>query len=179
MKTVKVHGIQRSGNNYLLRLLIDNYYVQWIGNEVAHTHKPINPKMQVDYLFIIVKHPVAWLPSICRYKKKEKDMTEIIDWNFRYSGWLKAAERFNSFIIRYEDLLKNPEKELDKAGMPKIGNFINPQNKMGKQMDVTDKSFDPDYYLKQRYLHEYGVGEIRQVWDAVDHQLLKRLGYGC
>ena len=179
MKRMKVHGMRRSGNNWLLRLLLDNYYVDWIGNGDSHTHDPIATGMEVDYLFIIVKHPLAWLPSICRYKKQRfPQYAEILDWNFTYRRWLDEGERHNAHIIRYEQLLAGPEKLLDSFGMPKIGNWIQHERKMNRRGGVSKYPFNKDYYLKKGYMVWYSGNVARTVMDTVDKDVLERLGYG-
>jgi hypothetical protein len=193
MSEAKVYGIQRSGNNWLMWLLAANFRVNILGNKAGWTHGPVEfSKIRgIDHVFLVVKHPLCWLPSIYRFRGKgafgayvEKS-DEIEKWNTRYTDWLNAAAKLNGThfqVCRYEDWLADPVGHLEDlwgaAGLErKDGPWKMAKSKMNKHMGFTGNPFDADYYLSRRFMNTYPKRIVRMVAKRVDQDLLERLGY--
>lgn len=198
MKTAKVYGIQRSGNNWLMWLLAANYFCEVLGSKATGwTHGQMNVKemygKEPDAVFLIVRHPLAWLPSIWRYSGRDCEFAEFVKredqiekWNAAYTRWLNQASSFAAarfFFVRYEELLGNTETMLDSmcrrvAMVRKYPNsFKHAVGKMGKHMNETRREFDPTYYTRKRYINAYSPALIANVMSRVDGDVLRRLGY--
>jgi len=186
---VKVYGIQRSGNNWLMWMLAANYRVKVLGNTFGWTHGPINPDAGADVSLIISKHPLAWLPSMYRFAKNRGDSFAgfvkrskcIEDWNARYAGYLKDAEKVDGVFLRYEDLLENdPEMVLDDKIVleRKPGAFRTARgHAMGKHMQPTEKRFDASEYLQKKYLNRYTQRILDHAVNRFDWGVAESLGY--
>jgi hypothetical protein len=195
--TAKVYGLQRSGNNWLMWTLAANYKCEVLGKSAGWTHGQMNVVQiygkEPDAIFIIVRHPLAWLPSMWRYACKDgiefeeyvrKD-NAIDRWNDSYSSWLVQASSFKTakvFIARYEDLLLDTESKLDimcaRAGIDRKKEFFaHAVGKMGLHMNQTDGQFDPTYYTQRRFMNAYSPELVAHVRSRVDGDLAHRLGY--
>jgi hypothetical protein len=145
-----------------------------------------------------VKHPLAWYTSIGRYnghkgigagasdfRRVEAHKPTIEHWNRMNRHWLgvtmTSAKR--NVLLRYEDLLADPEGEVTRIARmlgwkrKHEGKFKCPEKKMTRKGTVSDKSFEPGYYLGRKYLADLTEAQAKKVWEAFDKDLCFRLGY--
>lgn len=134
---IKIKWERRTWTN-LLRYLIDEYtsyscfendeiwnkheiceeYIDSIENSLTRDRERKKLK-ELDFSICIIKHPVDWLESIEDYetnwKKKDVDFYDIDEvdnylkeYLSKYSYWRQTCE----YMIKYEDLVEDPEKTL-------------------------------------------------------------------
>lgn len=198
MANVKVYGIQRSGNNWLMYLLAANFRVEVLGNKKAGgTHDEMNVVGKLGKeptaVMLAVKHPLCWLPSIWKYRGKDEPFTsyvqhsdEIERWNEKYRGWLDGLRKLNTagkVIMRYEEWVADPTGKLEEAGRAlklerKDQPWQVPQGAMGMHMSPTSSPFHPDFYTQRKFMRYYSRRLIQEVTERLDGSVLLRLGYG-
>ena len=185
-KKVKVYGIQRSGNNWLFWMLAANYAIKLLGNKYGHTHSCFNPNSGAEANLIISKHPVEWLPSMYRYENstinKAQYLLTINKWNTLYASYLSDTMSLSNVdFIAYDNLLADPEKVLtpiaERYGLErKTDEFRVAKGHMGKQMNETERSFDPQHYLKKDYLAWYEDAHLEIAQKLVDWDVAAKVG---
>ncbi len=192
----KIFGVQRTGNNWLTVLMRRNYDCVLSGSAdsgwkhgMYRVRKMIGRELN---LLIIVKHPLCWLPSIWRYRGKQVDAnfkrairnsSEIEFWNLMYRHWLDVQMLFGKrFIVRYEELLIDPQKTCDQAARalgfrrtPKP--FYVPTRKMTTKNSEGDKKFHRQYYAKEKWRNAFDADLLKDVERRVDWNVVERLGY--
>lgn len=191
MLKIKQYGIERSGTNYLRQLLEDNVidvivYVNklgWKHGAVKCKDSNITKKDNIHPI-IIIKNPYSWYQSIKNYRKKKPFdfKREFKRYNKLYSLYKDLYENGHdvyteAYILKYEDLLKNPKKELIKIvnalGGELKSNFINPTKvNMSKKFTKDRKNF----YLDGG---NFGLPSniIKDITEIIDWQLMKFYGY--
>lgn len=201
MNTIKVYGIQRSGNNWLMHLLAANFKVNLLGNNKGGwTHGNMDVVKhwgsEPDVVCLLVRHPLMWLPSIWRWrgKKKGRAFAEYVQkageldlWNKKYHSWLFQMSSFKharTAILRYEDLLANPQRQLRNLGLNcgltfkrEDQSICSPAKRMGTKMNVTEKRFNAEHYKSKGYLKYYTPQLLKWVKNRIDGDTLDRLGY--
>ena len=193
MSKVKVYGIQRSGNNWLMWMLEANYRVKVMGSNYGWTHGAYSDDKEVeDALNIVIsKHPIEWLPSMQRFHKKHhgltlgqfiRDSDSIEQWNSLYLGHISNAEKYKARFVRYDDLLRDPETVLDNlidgAFQRKDRPFRSAENQhMSTRMKPTSREFDKNQYLEKHYLKKYTKEELEEVTSRIDWGVAGSLGY--
>lgn len=194
---IKVYGIQRSGNNWLMYLLAANFKVAVLGNKTGGTHEGMNIVKALGRepagVMLAVKHPLCWLPSIWKYRGKDQTFVQYVQgsdevekWNNKYRSWLDGLRKLNTakkVIMRYEEWVVDPVNRMEEAGRvmgleKKDRPWIVPQEAMGMHMSPTTHPFHPDYYTQKRFMRYYSRGLAKEVMDRVDSGVLLRLGYG-
>lgn len=117
---VKIWGCRRSGTNWTatcIRLNIND--TDALQHDTFWKHAPYVRLDEVDLDLCLTKHPHAWLQSILRYydgsevrgEVKVRPMAE--NWANLNLSYLEAAERWEDVhILRYEDMLDNPEEKV-------------------------------------------------------------------
>jgi hypothetical protein len=82
---VKIHGLQRTGTNYLSHLVNENFektqvLVNLGGWKHGHYHAPWFLGQEVHVL-VLAKHPYSWLVSIYKYWNKKRELRIGMDLN--------------------------------------------------------------------------------------------------
>lgn len=134
---IKIHGLLRSGTNYLQAVMTRNFRVVCLDSTAGgwkHGHCHREPKRK--YVFV-VKNPYAWLGSFYNWEKihnrtSAQNLAEFIDqpvsheqlrlewnaefpldvWNKALASWISDANDVPSRFIRYEDLIDDFEAEM-------------------------------------------------------------------
>ena len=138
-RTVKVHGLLRTGTNYVSALLGENFFVYVLGPERGGwKHGPIDGDPGVLFV-VVVKSPYTWLESfynweLVRGRTAAPTLMEFasapvshpqlaaawgardpIDaWNKATGSWVDAQHTGDVLVIRYEDVLSDIGRELDR-----------------------------------------------------------------
>ena len=191
---IKVHGLPRSGNNWTMAMLDANFGVTVLHhNQGGNTHGKldIDGKDAPEAAVLIVKHPLAWMPSIFRLMRPDIDFNTFVRrvqpwkrWAMRNRIWFEegAALSIPFQVVLYEDLLTRTVGRLEEIGsafgMEKISEeWLLMPRKMNKGMGQTIRKFDPTYYTEKKYLEEYESDILAEVNDTLDVELLTDLGY--
>lgn len=145
IKEIKIHGLMRSGTNFLEFLIFNNFKVEPLVNEFAWKHGPINENKDF-YVIISYKNIFSWLYSLYNYalntkffnvekntsfssfienklifKEREISLEEdnpIALYNKIHSSWFNSKN--SKVFINYEDLLLNTQQKIYK-----LANFLN------------------------------------------------------
>ena len=130
----KVHGLLRSGTNYLSKLISYNFKAIVLKHsELGWKHGPCQYEKYSNFIFIS-KNPYSWLLSFKYWEEihlrsepgpiskfieaplshlELKDVWQaenpVIAWNKCMRSWLQTSKHPNTLFIRYEDLLKDYE----------------------------------------------------------------------
>jgi hypothetical protein len=190
----KVYGIERSGNNWLQWMLAANYRVKIMGTNYGWTHGPYSTDRELDGClnFVISKHPLEWLPSIHRFHKTHHKMSigefirerDVIErWNNLYAGHVGNAEKFGVTFLRYDDLLRDPERILNIAVDHRIPRKTQPfrsaeNDKMTTRMNLSGKPFNKRQYLEKKYMDHYTPEVLAEAMRRFDWGVAEKLGYG-
>lgn len=198
MKTVKTYGMHRSGNNWFMWLLAANFQIDLLGNDKGGwTHGQMNVVeiygKEPDAVFLLVRHPLSWLPSIWRYRGKPdmefdeyiRRSDEIDKWNTTMHNWLFQLANFKTScvqVVRYENLVANTFTTLeeigDRAGLErKHDRFKVAYGVMDKHMRQTTERFDATHYTEKKYMIGYSPELLAHIKSRVDGDTLFRLGY--
>jgi len=134
-KRVMIHGLQRSGTNFVQFLLERNFHVQTTPMRAAGKHGPWcapDPWERLDAVVVISKPPYAWMVSLFeqvglnRRYEGGKTFSDFLRrpcsaplregpwqaaspawlYNAAYNNWLAIGRlKWNVAYVRYEDLL--------------------------------------------------------------------------
>ena len=155
-KSVKIHGLMRSGTNFLEFMLRNNLPLNVMVHQGSWKHNSINPNVKCDAFALTHKNIFSWLLSIYSYAKSSKlfpnfskDSLEafirkplhfkeneielkhdniIQFWNQYYLKSLGANTKVPKMVFSYENFILNPQTYLKKvAKVLKIKPF--PKNK--------------------------------------------------
>ena len=192
--TIKVYGLPRSGNNWLIHMLQANWHIDFLGSKRGGwTHGRVQVKRiwgsEPDAVLTITKHPYSWLVSDWRYEGKCRFPVYVTDknpiarynemnWHWLDYWWDDAKTKH----VRFEDLLASPESTLAEfmdgvADRRERGGFQAAKKKMNKHGSESTQSFDRSYYIKRKYMTLYSEQLLATVNSWVDTDLLRRLGY--
>ena len=138
MTPVKIHGLMRSGTNFLEFLILRNFDVKPLVNQHAWKHGHINKDLKANTI-IIFKEPFSWLYSIYTYSNrcnlfpasKGFDFKKFIRskfvfqerneipqfeesnpvslWNKMHESWLFCDTAGKKIFIKYDSLLLQTE----------------------------------------------------------------------
>jgi hypothetical protein len=203
-KDMKMFGLKRTGTNWLLQLLGMNYHVTWFINEGGWKHGRYRVKellgRHMDSV-VLVKNIYSWLVSMHRYRGLwgNEDFGEFVQdgqfidlWNLQNRNWLETindifpmGSQFRMLIIRYEDLLADPQstceyiaREIGLVRKRKLKKFIIETKRMGRSGRPAHKQFTRGaYYLKKKYMGHYTPKMLDVVRGLVDKDLAKEFGY--
>lgn len=205
---IKVFGERNTATVYLEWLLRNNlkvnlldYYTLGWKHRLAPGKDEIQPVEDNSILFLcLVKNPYSWLLSMYRKpygqeKLKELNFSEflrfpygdyrnpIVMWNIKNQSFLNLKEEVKYHgLIRYEDLLKDPQTSLEllssKFGLNKTRHwFINLDKYITNHHGITDNPFHKDYYIQEKWRNEYSVEDIQFIKNQLDVELTKKLHY--
>jgi hypothetical protein len=137
LRVVKVHGLLRTGTNYVSALLGENLDLRILGPEKGGwKHGPIDGTDGTTYV-VVVKSPYTWLESfynweVIRNRTEATSLKEFavapvshpqlaevwsardpIDaWNKATSSWLESQAEHDVLVLRYEDVIADVPGEL-------------------------------------------------------------------
>lgn len=107
-----------------------------------------------------------------------------------YRAWLDLHQRSDgrSTIVRYEDLLKNPDSVLERIGrqydLHPRGGAVLSSKKITRPADwdhlpapAAKATFDPEYYLQARYMNLMTPWMRATISLSIDWQLMSKFGY--
>lgn len=138
---VKIHGLMRSGTNFLEFLLRNNFSIEPLIDYPVWKHGPIKEDLQVPHL-IVYKDIYSWLDSIYRYAmiteffgltqettfqqflrqpfifeecgNRLEEKNPVVFYNKSMRSWSNAKCIGPKRFISYEKLLCETSKQLDK-----------------------------------------------------------------
>lgn len=148
---------------------------------------------QIKYL-VSTKSPHSWVVSYnkCHWIKGTNDLSAgnvssyITKWNEQNRNWIEnilQIESLSSFLIRYEDLVSDPQNVIHMISKRYAINPREPFNRLEfKRMrtgldvhgfkNITNHSFDKSFYTEKRYMNELPE-EIKEIIDKlVDKDVL-------
>ena len=207
-KKVKVFGERNSATIYIEWLLKKNFKVELLDyksfgwkHRLAPTKSELEMHAHDDVCFIcIVKNPYSWLRSMHRrpYKQEElKNMkfSEFLKfpygdyenpvkmWNKKNKSYLELSENVRNFhMLKYEDLLVNPEKLLEqiqqKMRLSKsVFWFTDMEQKLSNKKGVSSNRFHKKYYLKEKWKDQYAAEDIAFINSQLDEELMQNFNY--
>lgn len=138
-RVVKVHGLLRTGTNYVSALLGENLDIQVLGPEKGGwKHGPIDETDGVTFV-VVAKSPYTWLESFYNWERiRERTvaatLTEFASspvshpqlarvwqasdpvdaWNKATASWVGAERSGHVLVVRYEDVIADVGHELDR-----------------------------------------------------------------
>ncbi len=206
-KKIKVFGERNSGTIYLEKLLRKNFKVQVLDyytlgwkHRLAPSETEISSQDSSIIYLILVKNPYSWLRSMYRkpYHQEELkrlDFNEFIEfpygdyanpvimWNTKYASYLNLENYVeNIAFLKYEDLLKFPEKTLNDIKnrfdlTPSMYWFSDIQNQLTNNHGELKKKFHKNYYLQEKWKSEYSPELFNLVNKHLDKNLMTTFGY--
>ena len=198
---LKTYGLQRSGTNYLIRLVEQNFadvrvwhhHPGWRKDgDPGDKHGPLIELPDMDGYLLVSKGPYAWIDSMQRYQPGR-----VSDLVGRWNQWAENAVRFAfavepmRVVMRYrEELLVNLASTLDWIGQrfcldratPTIEDEPKELRRGGDAVrggeSVTRSDFTRRaYYLERQYLDAM-PGQMRaRIDELVDWDMAGTIGY--
>lgn len=192
-KMVKQYGLQRTGTNYVERLLRLNYDVRVLTNKGGWKHGPYRlPELLGEDLDCIVsiKNPLSWLWSMHKYKPNgEHFRTHVRNgryinlWNEYYRAFDKLRlDHHKVIVVRYEDVLENTQTTIERIAYllgleSTTKTFQDVETVIRSGHRVTRVKFDRSFYLKKKYLGSFDKELLTFAFMALDKELLREYGY--
>lgn len=191
-----LYGLQRSGTNYLRKLVELNlgFYTRNKKGPRSWKHRLDIPDNINDYVNIVLyKNPYKWLDSLHRNPEDFFERQTLFpclneDGSYNLTNIAKTYKHFMetwvlsdvpTLNIRYEDLLKDKSEALviisemfDLTYVPT--EIIEPKSVLNSKKFTSKKK---DYYLKAdktEYLSESNIAEVNEI---LDDELMEKLGY--
>ena len=196
-------------SNFVVNVLVDRG-----GWKHGYISPALHPKRRC---IMLCKDPYAWLCSVFRYYSDPHFEVVTLDnssfdafirseftlahlgmvlafanpiqcWNQMNRHWLHIPITERSlFLVRYENLLAHPEKEITKLATRlklarKSEAFDTPRNSLvatrdEEEMVQKDTKFDKAYYTEKQYMSEYTSKQLDFVKVRLDPDIVKRLRY--
>ncbi len=141
-------------------------------------------------LLLCAKNPAAWLASIRRYRREPVTIEEAAAlYNTAHRSWLAALRARGGALVRYEELLADPDKTIRAAlralgAKEPEGAIVLPKRRLKRGGQVltranglTVEPFSPGYYTKRRYLGGLRKPTRKALRAALDSAVLRQLGY--
>ena len=182
-KVVKLYGIERSGTNWIQSLLELNTDAVVLTNTVGWKHGIIHDNGDHNFqsvnALVISKNPYHWYQSIMRYKGELGAKYWYQKYAMLYRDYLDfVPDDFfvKKEIIRYEDLLANPESIVadicKKFGLKMDDEFTNPKKVfMSKDFSKERK----EMYLSSDYKLDADI--INLINSIIPESLFNELNY--
>lgn len=150
---------------------------------------------------VSIKDPYAWVVSAARFNGWIRGDEQLSDWSYdlmrdaciaynrNYRDWLTfiQAQQPRARLVRYEDLLADPEKELTgvavQFGWQQIIDFetitavVEPTPWDHLPVNEATESFSPVYYAEEKYFQQLPAKQLQQINELMDWDLLRHLGY--
>lgn len=192
----KIYGERNSGNNYLIKLCEKNLGIHIETNSYDWMHGYANRRDEYKYL-VTVRNPYSWALSMWedphseekpnkyfnKFLRQQFEMhTDIIKmWNLKYLSYLKLGLESESVGVRFEDLLKNPEKEIREIAKLfglKMKHFENIENEVRSGGTILENKYDRrDYYLKEEWRKRISSKDMNYMKSKFNHDLLNIFKY--
>lgn len=205
---VKVHGLLRTGTNYMAALLHENFRLSVLDvDEGGWKHGPIQRATGTSCV-VTFKSPYTWLESFYEWERihNRTDAPTLLDfarapithprlveawapedpvdaWNRSTAAWLLAAEDHQVLVVRYEDLLGDLEREL-----ARFEEFCPAHRRHRVGVDIPGRVDTWPTPRPRRPLnrdrYRSGIPSVLEpavrdlLIDRLDHSLLSKLGYG-
>lgn len=191
-----LYGLQRSGTNYLRKLieLNFNYYTRNKKSPRSWKHRLDVPDIAKDHINIVLyKNPYKWIESLYRnpedfFEKQTKFHCLNEDGSYNLTAIAKTYKHFietwvfsdvSSLNIRYEDLLENKSQVLTSISNlfnvhATIDNIIEPGTVLNSKKFTEDKK---EYYLKDNDLKFLTKKELAEVNETLDSDFMTKLNY--
>ncbi len=207
MKYVKIYGTRNSGTIFLEWLIsknlnvknLDTYDLGW-KHRVAPCEDELTEKMKEDVIFLcLVKNPYSWLLSMHKRPYHHESLRNLsfkdfvkysygdyrnpmVMWNTKYESYFKLCEFVkNHEIIKYEDILKDPNKTLDnlseKYGLEKPAFYKSINNLLTNKHGIKHQKFHKEYYLHEGWRMKLRPEHIEQINKFLDKELMEKLNY--
>lgn len=150
---------------------------------------------------VSIKDPYAWVVSAARFNGWIRGNEQLSDWSYElmrdaclgynrnYRDWLTfiQTQQPRARLVRYEDLLADPERELTKIavqfGWQQIIDFeagtavVEPTPWDHLPINEAADNFNPVFYAEERYLQQLPAKQMRLINELMDWDLLRHLGY--
>ena len=185
----------------------------YISTDELDSIKKAHYEGKISYI-ICLKDPYAWLVSYSKYdnrpdkirslgglvnesrkllnRRKGVNLDKIPNyldmWNQLHQNWIELAQMPNCTYTKYEDLLENPEKEVERLARffktETKEDFYLPDKKMkrgGEKMNkntaTEDKLFDSSYYIERKYMDNFSEEMCETVRKHIDSEIVQKIGY--
>lgn len=150
---------------------------------------------------VTIKDPYAWVVSAARFNGWIRGDEPLQEWsmefmreaclgyNRNYRAWISfvRAHESHARLIRYEDLLADPEQAMSdiarQFGWRRSGSFetiaavVEPTQWDHLPVVEAPDTFQPSYYANGEYLHRLPEPHLRVIGDLMDWDLLREFGY--
>jgi len=207
MKYVKVYGARNSGTIFLEWLVnknldvknLDTYDLGW-KHRVAPSEDELTEKMKEEVVFLcLVKNPYSWLLSMHKRPYHHESLRNLsfkdfvkysygdyrnpmVMWNIKIESYFKLNEFVrNHEIVKYEDILKDPNKMLDnlseRYGIEKPAFYKNINNLLTNNHGIKHQKFHKEFYLHERWKMKLRPEHIEQINKFLDKELMEKLNY--
>lgn len=207
MRYVKIYGARNSGTIFLEWLVnknldvktLDTYDLGW-KHRVAPVEEELTKKMKDDVVFLcLVKNPYSWLLSMHKRPYHHESLRGLsfldfvkysygdyrnptIMWNVKNDSYLKLKEFVrNHEIVKYEDILKDPNKFLDelseKYDIEKPAFYKNINNLLTNKHGIKHQKFHKEYYLHERWRMKLRHEHVELINKFLDKDLMEKLNY--
>lgn len=201
---IKIFGIERSGTNYLQKLLQMNFNdllvftngFGWKHGKPQDPDKWIKSKecLEKDYFsflrkenksidfIVIIKDPYYWHNSIKKFAKQKYDFhQQFTKYNTLYGAYIDLLENNTPFFkrglyMRYEDILKNPGLALEK-----IQEFYGYESHNGGWFNPVKVFMSPDFGEERKKFYfkppPLDKSQIHKINKMIDDKIFKYYGY--
>lgn len=150
---------------------------------------------------VTIKHPYAWVVSAAQFLGWVCGDERIGDWSLelmkeacqnytrKYRAWSELVREHGSRarLIRYEDLMVEPEQVLGKIAeqfrwrratrFSAVSAVIEPTHWDHLPVMEAEETFRPEYYRNAEYLDRLSATHLRLIDQLMDWELLGSLGY--
>ena len=150
---------------------------------------------------VTIKDPYAWVVSAAKFNGWIRGDEQLQDWsmelmreaclgyNRNYREWFSFVRAHNSHarLIRYEDLLADPEQVMSdiavQFGWRRSGSFetipavVEPTQWDHLPVVEAPDTFQPAYYFNCDYLQRLPAAQMQVIGDIIDWDLLRDYGY--
>jgi hypothetical protein len=207
MKQIKIYSERNTGSLYLEWLVKNNFKTKVIDtfelgwkHRLAPSAEELGPELKQDVLYLcLVKNPYSWVMSMHKRPFQHEVLKElrfseflkysygdyknpITMWNIKNNSYVKMSEYVNHHeVIKYEDLLQNPNEILmnisEKYNFNINGIFRNVNNLLTHKHGMTKRSFHKDHYIREEWIRKLQPKHIALINLQLDKELMQKLNY--
>lgn len=192
----KIYGERNSGNNYLIKLCELNLGIKIETNSYDWMHGL--PSKKEDYKYLVtVRNPFSWALSMWDDPHSKEKLNKHFDrflkqkfegweniihmWNRKYIKYMKLGNESDAILIRFEDLIKDPEKEIKEISIQfnlKIDNFENIENEVRSGGKILNKKYNRrDHYINGLWKTRITLKDMDYMRLKFDERLIKLFDY--
>lgn len=194
---IRTRGMPRTGNNFTIALLRLNTAGIFVKADANHDLMDMEKwERSPDPIVVVIKNPYSWFLSISlyglnrtrseEYAKANRDTNwhlwrkMYMNFNGFYEGYFELFEKHgvSCVLVRYEDLLKDPRKELYA-----ISNKFN-TNLTDGEIYIPKRVISSEVFTEERKEFYLGEGDfglkpewISKINEVVDWDLMNHYGY--